>query len=89
MKNTVKPSFANYLKRFTSERVLKNQEQQRDGQLYMNLLYDAYPELHELVSGSCVDPFYNDTRLDAFFMFLSVNWNTAYAVNSYNRRLGL
>jgi hypothetical protein len=39
----------------------------RTGQAYFNALYTLYPEVADAVRATDADPFYQDSRLDAFF----------------------
>ena len=44
----------------------------RRGQAAFNCLASNFPELAEKVSGSLtVDPFHDDSKLDAFFIYIS------------------
>lgn len=40
--------------------------QQRDGQFTFNLMYELRPDLANKYRGSDVDPFYDNSRIDAF-----------------------
>lgn len=46
----------------------------RIGQALFNALCVSWPELAEKVRGSEVDPFYDDTRIDAFIAFVARWW---------------
>lgn len=43
----------------------------REGQSYMNSLYDINPSLYELVSGTDSDCFYVDDKVPNFLKFLN------------------
>lgn len=38
---------------------------ERNGQSFMNALWEVRPDLHTLLTGSACDPFYNDSNLPA------------------------
>lgn len=42
----------------------------REGQCYFNTLYEVNPELANEIRGTNIDPFYLDSRIDAFVDFL-------------------
>jgi hypothetical protein len=46
----------------------------RRGQMCFNMLRDARPVLAEKVRATDKDPFYDDTRIPAFFMWLIAVW---------------
>ncbi len=46
----------------------------RKGQAHFNLLYNLNPELAQEVTDTEVDPFYDDTRLPAFYKWVEENW---------------
>ena len=43
----------------------------RVGQSYMNALYKINPSLYDEITGTDIDPFYNDYNLEGFLDFLS------------------
>lgn len=43
----------------------------REGQSYMNALYDISPSLHDEISGTDADCFYVDENLTAFLNYLN------------------
>ena len=47
----------------------------RIGQCYMNVLYDIDPTLYREITGTQVDPFYVDDRIEAFLRFCEEHWN--------------
>jgi hypothetical protein len=49
----------------------------RQGQAAFNALCKVSPILAEEVRGSLRDPFYQDSRLDAFYEYVELNWVTS------------
>lgn len=47
----------------------------RRGQTYFNMLYQVRPELAEEIRTSCLDPFYDDTRIPAFLEAVKSMWD--------------
>jgi hypothetical protein len=47
----------------------------RLGQIAYNLLSDCRKDLSEKVVGTEFDPFYDDSKLPAFYTWLAENWN--------------
>lgn len=48
------------------EEVVKDVPSYRLGQAYMNTLYELHPSIYKEVTGTPVDPFYNDKNLPLF-----------------------
>lgn len=47
----------------------------RRGQHYYNVLYNLRPDLANAVCDTPADPFYDDSRIDDFLIFIQVNWD--------------
>lgn len=61
------------LNEFRTRVELKRPSNQRRGQYAMNILRDEYPLAYEVITGSDIDPFYNDSRMPAFFAWCAEN----------------
>lgn len=48
----------------------------RSGQAYMNALFKINKVMYDRVTGTDVDPFYDDSKLEAFFDFLEKNYES-------------
>ena len=58
----------------TPEKWAVEPNHQRLGQFIMNELYKVRPDLHEAVTGTNSDPFYQDSRIQALWDWLIENW---------------
>ena len=47
----------------------------RRGQLAFNVLHQERPDLSEEIRTSCLDPYYDDTRLPAFLKLVGELWD--------------
>lgn len=47
----------------------------RRGQAAFNLLHQERPDLSEEIHTSCLDPYYDDTRLPQFLRFVEELWD--------------
>lgn len=75
-KNKVKTAsdFFSYVK--TLERVGSFREGSRLGQLYFNSLKDFKPTLADRIRASEIDPFYSDSLIPRFKLYVLENWDT-------------
>lgn len=46
----------------------------RAGQLFYNVLWDFRPGLATQIQGTELDPYYDDTRLSAFLLYVGEHW---------------
>ena len=53
---------------------MDNNPQMREGQVYFNVLYKMKPELANKITGTELDPFYQDEKLGEFLSFICKNW---------------
>lgn len=70
-------TFEQFLKRVMDWRIANQHglaKEWRGGQTYMNLLYDARPDLYRKVSGTDFDAFQLDSRIPALMVWLEKNW---------------
>jgi len=47
----------------------------REGQALFNALQEEHPSLAASVRGSLNDPYYDDSRIEAFWAYVETNWN--------------
>lgn len=54
----------------------KSSDHQRMGQFAWNYLYEVRPDICRLIMAGpkAIDPFYDDSRIPAFFKFVEENW---------------
>lgn len=50
---------------------------QRRGQFLFNYLFMQNPELADKIRGTSVDPFHQNTRIDACLAYVIQHWNSA------------
>lgn len=50
-----------------SEKFRKSNPTMREGQAYMNVLFEMYPEIYKRITGTEYDCFYDDSRIFHFF----------------------
>lgn len=66
-----RPSFADFSARWMARAYPR---EWRQGQALFNLLHDVRPELARELSGSLIDPFYNDNRIVAAMSWIAEHW---------------
>lgn len=47
---------------------------ERRGQAYFNVLHDERPDIAQELVGGPLDPFYDDSKLDAFLAAVAERW---------------
>ncbi len=59
----------------------------RLGQAYFNVLRDHFPDFAQSISGSDIDPFDHDKRINLFLKYVNVNWPGNLPVDKQNHNL--
>jgi hypothetical protein len=63
---------------FSKQALLPNRYNLRDGQRFMIYLSFWRPRMHRAITGGCVDPRYDDTRLPAAMAYVQAHWHDSY-----------
>lgn len=53
-----------------SYRLVSNNKELREGQAYMNALFEIDQKLYNEITGTDLDPFYDDSKINTFFDYL-------------------